>query len=78
LKEHRFREIFSAVLSKERPIAKNQNTFAKRQREMEKRAKAEAKRTRKIRRKQGLEEAPEYQPPDRDASDDADGPTDDD
>ena len=34
-------------------MAKNQNTFAKRQREMEKKAKAEAKRARKLLRKQG-------------------------
>lgn len=33
-------------------IAKNQNTFAKRQREMEKKAKAEAKRIRRTQRKQ--------------------------
>ncbi|MCO6456523.1 MAG: hypothetical protein J5I93_14595 [Pirellulaceae bacterium] len=32
-------------------IAKNQNTFAKRQREMDKRAKAEAKRARRTNRK---------------------------
>ena len=37
-------------------IARNRNTFAKRQREMEKKAKAEAKRQRRIRRKQGLED----------------------
>jgi septal ring factor EnvC (AmiA/AmiB activator) len=34
------------------PIAKNQNTFAKRQREMEKKAKAEAKRQRRDERKE--------------------------
>ncbi|MCA9074508.1 MAG: hypothetical protein KDA93_05710 [Planctomycetaceae bacterium] len=44
-------------------MAKNQNTFAKRQREMEKKAKAEAKRARKLLRKQdgGNDNAPEPQ-----------------
>jgi hypothetical protein len=49
------------VLIKERPIAKNQNTFAKRKREMDKKLKAEAKRIRRHKRKLGLEEIP---PPD--------------
>lgn len=44
--------------NKERTIAKNQNTFAKRQREMDKKAKSEAKRLRRNKRKQGLEETP--------------------
>ena len=33
------------------PIARNQNTYAKRQREMEKKQKAEIKRERKVQRK---------------------------
>ncbi len=46
------------VLIQERLIAKNQNTFAKRKREMEKKEKAEAKRIRRTKRKLGLEENP--------------------
>ncbi len=34
-------------------IARNQNTYAKRQREADKKAKAEAKRTRRLKRKEG-------------------------
>jgi hypothetical protein len=40
-------------ISRRTTIARNQNTYAKRQREMEKKAKAEAKRVRRIKRKQG-------------------------
>ncbi|MCH8830418.1 MAG: hypothetical protein IID45_12655 [Planctomycetes bacterium] len=43
----------SSSHSRKFTIARNQNTFAKRQREMEKKAKAEAKRIRRIKRKQG-------------------------
>jgi hypothetical protein len=39
-------------------IAKNQNTFAKRQREMEKKAKQEAKRQRRLERKQSSDSPP--------------------
>ncbi|WP_417384255.1 hypothetical protein [Gimesia sp.] len=42
-------------------IAKNQNTFAKRQREADKKAKAEAKRVRRNNIKQGIEVRPPYQ-----------------
>ncbi len=59
---------------KERTIAKNQNTFAKRQREMEKKAKAEAKRARKLQRKQGGGDdvAPEPQADEPDTLEEAD------
>ena len=40
-------------ISRRATIAKNQNTYAKKKREMEKKAKAEAKRIRRIKRKQG-------------------------
>lgn len=40
---------------KERPIAKNQNTFAKRQREMEKKYKQQEKLNRRLERKQAQE-----------------------
>jgi hypothetical protein len=60
--------------SRREPIAKNQNTYAKRQREMEKKAKAEAKRKRRISRKQeGVEsipsETPDIEPETPDESD---------
>ena len=41
-------------------MAKNQNTFAKRQREMEKKAKAEAKRARKAQQAESGEEKPSF------------------
>ena len=44
-------------------MVKNQNTLAKRKREMEKKAKAEAKRLRRIQRKQAAEET-RTNPPD--------------
>lgn len=44
-------------------IAKNQNTFAKQKREMDKKLKAEAKRLRKIKRKEGRPEDPPPVPP---------------
>jgi hypothetical protein len=47
-----FDEISRPPYSRTEPIAKNQNTYAKRQREMEKKVKAEAKRARRMRRKQ--------------------------
>lgn len=45
------RNHFLSIDSRRAIIGKNQNTFAKRQREMEKRAKADAKRAKKLDRK---------------------------
>ncbi len=66
-------------------MAKNQNTYAKRQREMEKKAKAEAKRIRRTQRKQGLDPSEitgyesrfkKFETPDADAEEsNADGET---
>lgn len=48
-------DIAECTFLKEIVIAKNQNTYAKRQREMEKKAKAEAKRARRLKEKQAEE-----------------------
>jgi hypothetical protein len=50
------------AVSRSEPIAKNQNTYAKRQREMEKKAKAEAKRARRVQQKESGEtsDGPEF------------------
>ena len=55
---------FTYLRNKERAIAKNrnQNTFAKRQREQEKKRKAEDKLARRARRKE-TGSTPAYQPP---------------
>ena len=49
-------------------MARDQNTFAKRQREMEKRRKAEEKRARRRKKKEQANEAPETDSVDRPAT----------
>jgi hypothetical protein len=54
----------SPSISRKATIAKNQNTYAKRRREMDKKAKAEAKRTSRSKRKQGGDASNPPEPPD--------------
>ena len=59
-------------------IAKNQNTFAKRQREAEKKRKAEEKKVRRVTRKEqgGLAYVPDVELDDQDPSDEQSPPAD--
>jgi len=50
-----FAEPIRSTQSREAPIAKNQNTFAKRQREQEKKRRQDDKRTKKDKKKDGTD-----------------------